>query len=51
MVQSVRKVNEGPRAGFLTVDEKTDMGLRGGEADVLLTTCKALDKVIPYDKI
>ena len=27
MVQSVRKVNEGPRAGFRVVDGKTDTGL------------------------
>lgn len=44
MVQSVRKVNEGPRAGFLTVDEKADKGLRGREAEVLLTTSEGLDK-------
>ena len=37
-VVSVRKVKEGPSAGFLSVDEKTESGLRGAHfVDVLMT--------------
>ena len=37
-VVSVRKVKEGPSAGFLSVDVKTESGLRGAHfVDVLMT--------------
>jgi hypothetical protein len=42
-VQSVRKVNEGPRAGFLVVDENAEEGLFGAEAEVSLMIFKVFD--------
>ena len=40
-MQSVRKVNEGPRAGFRVVNAKAESGLRGRQDDVSLITCGA----------
>lgn len=37
-VVSVRNVKDGPRAGFLSVDAKTESGLRGVHFVEVLTT-------------